>query len=481
MFPSSLPSTTASPSTTTDTTPAATAATTRSDPGTTTATSSRTALLADFRQAVQLPLNASQPPTQAPPRVAQDPTAVIPLSWPDMLLDFGGAFQNPAAGLLASEVPGGSNPMSPWSALRPPMNKRPFDIAFSDESPAALAAGRIRLMALPEIAPLEPTPSTSGIGRRSGVSISDNVLRKTLLALSDANAQAGDWLDRLESLAVDTALQNGPYLDARYLLEGLVRRLEAEQAIDPWPVAFERVVSLITRFESRTADAVRALLLTHDNGSRDEAILLAGASTHTSIDRLIAHRLHAIADMPAEHRLSAWSDLLAGLRRSTAGVNAERLATLATFIHLLPAPEQRKAADTIVTSTGALSNHDGWSELTKTLLDAVAPADKVAVARAMVHPDRGLYGTPMKATVAVIADHIERVPRQAARDLLAHLIDIAATEGDFDHLVFSCDECIEMLHDLHSTCISGNFNDLATHVHGKLVEAFENYRSAVLD
>lgn len=481
MFPSSLPSTTASPSTTTDTTTAAATITTRSAPGTTTATSSRTALLADFRQAVQLPLNASQPPTQAPQSVAQDPTAAIPLSWLDLRFDFAGALQNPAAGLFASDMPGGSDLMSPWYAPRSPMNKRPFDTAFSDESPAALTASRIRLMALPEIPALEPVPSTSGIGRRSGVSISDNVLRKTLLALSDVNTQASDWLDTLESLAVDTALQNGPYLDARYLLEGLVRRLEAEQAIDPWPVAFERVVSLITRFESRTADAARALLLTHDNGSRDEAILLAGASTHTSIDRLIAHRLHAIADMPAERRLGAWSDLLAGLQRSTAGVNAERLATLATFIHLLPASEQRRAADTIVTSTATLSNHDGWSELTKTLLDAVAPADKVAVARAMVHPDRGLYGTPMKATVAVIANHIERVPRQAARDLLAHLIDIAATEGDFDHLVFSCDECIEMLHDLHSTCLSGNFNDLATHVHGKLVEAFDNYKAAVLD
>ena len=185
--------------------------------------------------------------------------------------------------------------------------------------------------------------------------------------------------------------------------------------------------------------------------------------------------------MPDERRIAAWTGLLGGLQRSTAGVNTERLTTLATFIRLLPATEQRKAADTIITATGTLSHHDGWSELTKTLLDGVPPADKAAIARAMVHPDRGLYGTPMKATVAVIADHIEQLPRQEARDLLAHIIDIATMEGEFDHLVFSCSECIEMLHDLHSTCLSGRFNDLATHVHVKLTEAFDNYRAAVLD
>ncbi|WP_174977938.1 hypothetical protein [Pandoraea bronchicola] len=403
------------------------------------------------------------------------------LSRPDMGYAFTGLFQNPDANFLTFERPGGSDLTTPWHAMLPQTAKRPFDVAFSDESRAALAASRVRLMALPEIPALEPAPSTSGIGRRSGISVSDNVLRKTLLALSDAGTQAADWLATLESRAVDTALEQGPYLDARYLLEGLVRRLEAEQAIDPWPVAFERVVSLITRFESRTMDAAKTLLLTHDSASRDEAQLLASASTHASIDRLIAHRLHAIADMPAEIRTSAWADMLASLQRSTAGGNTERLVTLATFITLLPESERRRAAESIVTATRTLSERDGWSELTKTLLEAVPPADKTAIARAMVHPDRGVYGIPMKATVAVISDHIERIPLQDARPLLRHLIEIATMAGEFDHLVFSSGECIEMLHDLHSTCLSRRFGDLVTEVQDKLVEAFDDYKAAVLD
>ncbi|VVE15030.1 hypothetical protein PHO31112_02827 [Pandoraea horticolens] len=479
MFPSLPPNTTAPLSATTDTTTATTTAATTNVPGTAAAGSSRAALLADFWHATQF---AFSPPSYASTtHDGADTATATGLPWSAMRDEFSGLIQDPGATFLTFENLAGSDPTTRSYALLPLTAKRPFGAAFSDESLAAMALNRIRHMALPEIPALEPSPSTSGIGRRSGVSISNTVLRKTLLALSDTNTLAADWFATLESLAVDTALEMGPYLDARYLLEGLVRRLEAEQAIDPWPVAFERVVSLIMRFESRTADAAKALLLTHDSGSRDEALLLAGASTHTSIDRLIAHRLHAIADMPAENRSSAWNDMLTSLLRSMAGVNAERLGTLATFISLLPVPEQRTAADAIVAATNKLSTRDGWSELTKSLLNAVAPADKPAIARAMVHPDRGVYGVPMIATVAVIADETEKIPSQDARALLAHLIEIAATEGEYDHLVFSCGECVEMLHDLHSTCLGAHFNDLAAQAHAKLVEAFDNYRAAVLD
>lgn len=478
MFPSIPPSTTAPLTATTDTTTATTAATS-TVPGTATAGSSRASLLADFWQATQV---AFSPPSYASTtHDGADTATATGLSWPAMRDEFSGLLQDPGATFLTFENPEGSDPATRPYALLPLTTKRPFGAAFSDESLAATAASRMRHMALPAIPALEPSPSTSGIGRRSDISISNTVLRKTLLALSGTSTLTADWFATLESLAVDAALETGPYLDARYLLEGLVRRLEIEQAIDAWPVAFERVVSLITRFESRTADAAKALLLTHDSGSRDEALLLAGASTHTSIDRLIAHRLHAIADLPAERRSGAWNDMLASLLRSMAGVNAERLGTLATFISLLPVPEQRTAADAIVTATNKLSTRDGWSELTKSLLNAVAPVDKTAIARAMVHPDRGLYGVPMIATVAVIADETEKIPTQDARALLAHLIEIAGTEGEFDHLVFSCGECVEMLHDLHSTCLSAHFEDLAAQAHTKLVEAFDNYKAAVLD
>ncbi|AVF39947.1 hypothetical protein AL486_09690 [Pandoraea apista] len=65
----------------------------------------------------------------------------------------------------------------------------------------------------------------------------------------------------------------------------------------------------------------------------------------------------------------------------------------------------------------------------------------------------------------MIASHTGQIPRQEARALLMQRIDIAAMEGEFEHFVFSCSECIEGLHDRYSACMDSDFNDLAAHAH----------------
>lgn len=81
----------------------------------------------------------------------------------------------------------------------------------------------------------------------------------------------------------------------------------------------------------------------------------------------------------------------------------------------------------------------------------------------------------------MIASHTGQIPRQEARALLMQRIDIAAMEGEFEHLVFSCSECIEGLHDRYSACMDSDFNDLAAHACTNIAEALGDYRSALLD
>lgn len=483
MFPSSLPTTTASFTATTDTT----TATTSSETATTT---SRAALLADFWQATQF---SPSPPTSMATTVdapetslATAPATGLPCS--EMRLAFSGLFQSDAlspenASAFDFSAYGFGEPSEATSLHAPESQagKRTFDFAFGAET-SGDDEYRARLAALPKIPALEPTPSTSGLMRGASVSISNQTLRKTLLTLADAGTQAEDWFATLEWRAVDTALEKGAYPDAHRLLQGLVRRLETEQTIADWPVAFERVVSLATRFESRTANAAKTLLLTHDGAAGAQAQRLARTSTQASIDRLITHRLHAIGDMPALNRAEAWDKLLASLQRTTAGHSTARLTMLATFIRLLPEAEQNSSARAIITAAAPLKEHDGWGELTKALLGAVRAEDVAAVARAIVqpHPDHGLCGIPMKNAVEAISHRLRDVPTHESRPLFDHLVEIITSKGDFDDLIFSDDERIEMLQSLRSTCAYAGFKDCAREVRYALVEALKNYEENAL-
>lgn len=486
MFPSSLPTTTASSTATTDTS----AATTSRETATT--TTSQGAFLADFWQTTQRSLS---PPTLMTPQAhaseTSETTATDPatgLSWSEMRLEFSGLFQR---ALLPSENASafdfgrygfvGQSQTTQLHADEPRAAKRTFDFAFDSPTPDD-AEHWARLAALPEIPALAPTPSTSGLMRSGNVSIPNHALRKTLLTLADASTQAENWFATLEWRAVDVALEKGSYPDARRLLDGLVRRLEAEQTIAHWPVAFERVVSLVTRFESRLADAAKALLLTHSDESGAQALRLARASTEASVDRLITHRLRAIGDMPAERRAEAWDKLLASLQRTTDGLSTARLRTLATFIPLLPQAQRSTYAQAIITAAVTLKEHDGWSELTKALLGAVPPAEIAAVARAIVHPhpDHGLCGTPMKNAVEAISHRLRDVPAQDTRPLFDHLVEIIQSRGDFDDLIFSDDERVEMLQNLRSTCQYGGNKDLAGEVRHELVEVLREYQQNAL-
>ncbi|MFJ2992813.1 hypothetical protein [Pandoraea sp. NPDC087047] len=358
--------------------------------------------------------------------------------------------------------------------------KRDFSCAFGNAVLAESAAQWKRHAALREIPALEPTPSTSDAMPPARTSIPAHVLRKVLLDFGNSDARTSDPLRSLASRTIETALDSGPYADARHLLQGLIRQLETEQALTQWTTVFEHVVARTQRFESRIEDVARSLLLTHDATSGASAQALAQASTNASIDRLVAHRLHAIADMPEETRATAWSDLLGSAKRVNACANAERMTSLAQFIRQLPQAEQVPAALALVTACGDLQPPGGWEPVAQKLLDAVPPSGIAAVARAIVDPGRRLRSESMKAVVDVISDRLTRIPRSDAVPLVRRLVEIVVMRGAFDHLSFSPDQCAHMLDDLRWMCRRAGLNDLAGEVHGTLEEVCDEYKATLM-
>ncbi|AKM31553.1 hypothetical protein AB870_17660 [Pandoraea faecigallinarum] len=397
-------------------------------------------------------------------------SAIAPGAW---RADFSGIF-------TLSVPPDTSVSVAPHTA-----GKRDFAAAFGEaragEDEAANVARWKRLSALREIPVLEPKPSTSGVMDRTAVSVPDNVLRSALLTLGDPRAQAPDWFATLESRALDAVLEKGAYAEAHRLLEGLLRRLEAEPSHAHWTTAFERVVALVLRFESRTALAARSMLLTSDKTSGDAARALARASTNASIEHLIGHRLHAIADMPGEQRATAWRALLDSMCRSTVCTTAGRLAPLARFIGLLASDEQMAAATAVVEASCAFAPHGGWRELTSLLLGAVPVNDLAPIARAIASPGRRLYGDDMKEIVETVSGCIDRMPEREARLLVAHLTEIVMMRGDFDYLTFAPDECAQLIDDLRSACRRCGFDDLAGELDGTLAEVCDEYKATMID
>ncbi|AKC69904.1 hypothetical protein [Pandoraea oxalativorans] len=328
---------------------------------------------------------------------------------------------------------------------------------------------------------LEPKPSTSGVSYRASPPVPDHVLRKALLTLGDPASQASDWFATLASRAMEAVLDKCPYADAHQLMEGLLRRLEAEQSQASWTTAFERVVALTYRFEARTAIAARAMLLTVDKLSGDGAQALAQTSTSASIEHLIAHRLHAIADMRADTRAAAWGDLLAAVERSKACPRAQRLVPMARFIGLLTEAEQRPAALAVVSASRNFVIHGGWRDLTDALLKSVPGSEIATVARAIVHPDQRLHSADMYDTIDAISDRVDSMPERDARALLAHLIEIVMARADFVYLTFSPDESAQLLDDLRSTCRRCGFDDLAETMAQTLAEVMDDYKVTMMD
>ncbi|WP_150670991.1 hypothetical protein [Pandoraea anhela] len=386
----------------------------------------------------------------------------------EFCIDFSGLFEHP--------LPCGATARVPPA----PTGKRSVSTAF-DEDATANAARWKRLAALREIPTLEPKPSTSGMVARTRPPIPDHVLRKALLILGEPATQASDGFATLESRAIDVVLEKGRYADAHHLLEGLLRRLETHQHHPNWTTAFERVVALALRFEARTEQAARAMLLTCDNTSGDAAQALAHASTHASIEHLVAHRLHAIADMPAETRAGEWRNLLAGMQRSKACTTAQRLVPLARFIGLLAEAEQTPAACAVVEAACTFTGHGGWRELASQLLGAVPRGDTPTIAQSLTSSNRRMYGDDMKAIVEAVSDRIDRMPDAAARALVGHLETIVMMRGDFDYLVFGPDECAQMLDDLRSTCRRSGFDDLAAGLDATLEEVCDEYKRTMMD
>jgi hypothetical protein len=435
----------------------------------------RAAFVNDFWQTSQAPLS---PPrlipethrTSAADALPTLPSSVVATS--ALHFDFSGAFALlPPAGVSWQDAQGSQA-----------SGKRGFSLAFGDA--AADVAHRKRAAALHAVPTLEPKPSTSGVvgSSTSGTpSVPDNVLRSALLTLGDPATHAPNLLARLESRALDVVLDKGPYVDAHRLLEGLLRRLEAEQSLAHWTTAFERVVALTLRFEPRTENVARSMLLTCDRASGDGAQALARASTNASIEHLVGHRLHAIADMPAERRATTWHELLASLRRLKICTNTERLASLARFIGLLANDEQVPAAMAIIDASCAFAAHGGWRELTSLLVSAVPSRDMAQIARAMTQAERRLYGADMKDIVESISGCVDRMPTRDARALIGHLVDIVMMRGDFDYLVFGPDESAQMLDDLRSTCRRLGFDDLARTLEDTLAEVCDEYKATMMD
>ncbi|UVA80844.1 hypothetical protein [Pandoraea commovens] len=361
------------------------------------------------------------------------------------------------------------------------MGKRDAPTAFGsfDESPH-LSRWK-RLAALHEIPALEPKPSTSGVSYRASPPVPDHVLRKALLILGDPAAQASDWFATLESRAIEAVLDKSPYADAHQLMEGLLRRLEAEQSQENWATAFERVVALTYRFEDRTAVAARAMLLTFDKLSGDGAQALAQTSTSASIEHLIAHRLHAIADMPSDTRAAAWGKLLAAVERSKACPRAQRLVPMARFIGLLTEAEQRAAALAVVSASRNFVINGGWRDLTDALLKSVPGGEMATVARAIVHADQRLHSADMYDAIDAISDRVDCMPERDGRALLEHLIEIVMARGDFAYLTFSPDESAQLLDDLRSTCRRCGFDDLAVTMAQTLADVMDEYKVTMLD
>lgn len=361
------------------------------------------------------------------------------------------------------------------------ISKRDASTAFGGcDEPPQLSRWK-RLAALREIPALEPKPSTSGVSYRASPSVPDHVLRKALLILGDPAAQVADWFATLESRAIEAVLDKSPYADAHQLMEGLLRRLEAEQSQESWTTAFERVVALTYRFEDRTAIAARAMLLTFDKLSGDGAQALAQTSTSTSIEHLIAHRLHAIADMPADTRAAAWGDLLAAVERSKACPRAQRLVPMARFIGLLAEAEQRPAALAVVSTSRNFVINGGWRDLTDALLKSVPASAMAAVARAIVHPDQRLHSADMYDVIDAISDRVDSMPERDARALLDYLIEIVMARADFAYLTFSPDESAQLLDDLRSTCRRCGFDDLAGKMAETLAEVMDDYKATMMD
>ncbi|AJP56746.1 hypothetical protein UC34_06620 [Pandoraea vervacti] len=429
------------------------------------------AFVNDFWQTSQAPLSPPVLIPEADPASADDAPPTLPSSvvaTSALHFDFSGAFT-----LLS---PAGAGACSQGSQAS---GKRGFSLAFGGEAPDV--ARRKRASALHAVPAREPTPSTSEVAAPSAPSVPDDVLRSALLTLCDPATRAPGWIARLESRALDVLLDKGPYADAHRLLEGLLRRLEAEPSMTHWVTAFERVIALMLRFESRTQSVARSMLLTCDRASGDVAQALARASTKSSIEHLIGHRLHAIADMPADRRATAWHELLASLRRLRICTSTERLASLARFIGLLATDEQVPAATALIDASCESAAHEGWRELTSALLGTVPSRDMARMARAMTHAGRRLYGADMKDIVESLSGCVDRMPAHDARALVGHLVDIVMMRGDFDHLVFGPDECAQMLDDLRSTCRRLGFDDLARTLEDTLAEVCDEYKATMMD
>ncbi|WP_139133216.1 hypothetical protein [Pandoraea sp. ISTKB] len=437
-------------------------------------TPSRALFPYDFWQAIQAPLSPpavtptddTLPAVPSPPPPASLPSLGLAAS--DWRVDFTGLFELPLSTDDAASV------------TRPAIGKRDFATALGGDD-ATHAAHWKRLSALREIPALEPKPSTSGMRYRTGPSIPEPVLRKALLVLGDPAAQASDWFATLASRAVDVVLDKGHYADAHHLLEGLLRRLESDQALAHWTTAFERVVALTMRFEARTEHAARAMLLTCSKTSGDGAQALAQASTNASIEHLVAHRLHAIADGPADRRASEWRDLLDGMQRSSACTTAQRLVPLARFIGLLSEAEQTPAAMALVEAACTFAGHGGWRELASELFGAVPTSEMAAIARTLTSNDRRMFADDVKAVVEAISERVDRLSDEDTRALIEHLEPIVMMRGDFDYLVFGPDECAQMLDDLRTTCRRRGFDDLTSQLDTTLEAVCDEYKRTMMD
>ena len=169
------------------------------------------------------------------------------------------------------------------------------------------------------------------------------------------------------------------------------------------------------------------------------------------------------------------------LKRLNLCASASRLIPFAQFIGLLDESKRASAARAVVEVCGAGQEHNGWQALTRTLLGTVPCAEVATIARVIVHPERRLHGSSLKDVVEIISDRLDRVPAHEVRPLVGHLVEIATMHGPFEHLVFSPDECAQMIEDLRATCRRLGFDDLARELNVTLEEICEEYKTTMLD
>lgn len=271
------------------------------------------------------------------------------------------------------------------------------------------------------------------------------VLHRVLVMLSGGPQAIAAAANTLEWQAFDTTLAEGSFAEARQLLEALARRLEADHTLEHWGTAFEQLLALSHRFESRMSRAIGQTLMLPDCTCDEAVSALAARVTRARFDRLMSHRLNAAASFPDQARESAWRDLLGTLPRCTTLFNAERLATLAKFIVLLPEAHRPQAALDVADASARLREPGGRAALVGQLCDTLDSEVRLGVIQRLLQAAVPGAVDDLRETVEALAQELHRLPERDAAELLHHLTRLAAMEGEYETLLFDDAQSIELM------------------------------------